>query len=115
MLAERDKYIILKIAKHCKRIQKKTTNNYDEFMGNDDLKEIVCFNLFQIGELVKNLSQNFINVYNDVPWKHIKGMRDRIVHGYGTIDFEIVWNTIRKDIPNLYKYCILVLKKISKQ
>ena len=42
---------------------------------------------------------------NKVPWKQIKGMRDRIGHGYDTIDIEIVWQTSIESIPELKKYC----------
>ena len=75
----------------------------------DDIKEVVCFNLFQIGELANCLSIEFIKEYNKIPWKQIIGMRNRIVHGYDTINLEIVWNTAIESIPELKSYCKEIL------
>ena len=41
------------------------------------IKDVLCFNLLQIGELAKRFEPNFIKEYGNVPWKNIKGMRDR--------------------------------------
>ena len=57
--------------------------------------------MFQIGELANGLSVEFIKEFNKMPWKQIIGMRNRIVHGYDTINFEIVWRTAIESIPEL--------------
>ena len=112
MLSTKDKGRLLQIVKHCRRIEEKITNiDRDEFDINDDIKEIVCFNIFQIGELAKGLSDELVNKYNDMPWKQIKGMRDRIGHGYETIDVDIVWNTAKVNIKELENYCKEILNK----
>ena len=55
MLESRDKRLILKIIEHCARIAEKTDGlNYEQFSEDLDLKEIICFNVFQVGELAKN-------------------------------------------------------------
>jgi len=38
-----------------------------------------------------------------IPWKLIAGMRDRLIHGYDVIDWVEVWNTVRRDIPDLLR------------
>ena len=82
MLGVKDKGILLQIIKRCNRVVEKLSNiSEDEFSLNDDIKEVVCFNLFQIGELANGLSVEFIKEYNKIPWKQIIGMRNRIVHG----------------------------------
>ena len=106
MLNVKDKGRLLQMIKHCTKINTKMRNvSYKEFYNNEDLREIVCFNIFQIGELAKGLSTSFTKQYNEVPWKQIKGMRDIIGHGYGTIDIEIVYNTTKNDIIELSNYC----------
>lgn len=111
MLSIKDKGILLQIIKRCTRVIDKLTDiNEEEFSLNDDIKEVVCFNLFQIGELANGLSNDFIKKYNVIPWKQIVGMRNRIVHGYDTINLEIVWNTATDSIPNLKNYCEEILK-----
>ena len=111
MLSIKDKGILLQIIKRCTRVIDKLTDiNEEEFSLNDDIKEVVCFNLFQIGELANGLSNDFMKKYNVIPWKQIVGMRNRIVHGYDTINLEIVWNTATDSIPNLKNYCEEILK-----
>ena len=110
MLGVKDKGILLQIIKRCNRVIEKVSNvNATEFALNDDIKEVVCFNLFQIGELANGLSVEFIKEYNKIPWKQIIGMRNRIVHGYDTINLEIVWNTANESIPELKSYCKEIL------
>ena len=110
MLGVKDKGILLQIIKRCNRVIEKVSNiNETEFSLNDDIKEVVCFNLFQIGELANGLSIEFIKEYNKIPWKQIIGMRNRIVHGYDTINLEIVWSTAIESIPELKSYCKEIL------
>ena len=102
MLGVKDKGILLQIIKRCNRVTEKVSNvSETEFSLNDDIKEVVCFNLFQIGELANGLSIEFIKEHNKILWKQIIGMRNRIVHGYDSINLEIVWNTVIESIPEL--------------
>ena len=110
MLGVKDKGILLQIIKRCNRVVEKVSNiSVTDFSLNDDIKEVVCFNLFQIGELANGLSIEFLKEYNKIPWKQIIGMRNRIVHGYDTINLEIVWNTSNESIPELKSYCKEIL------
>ena len=116
MLDVKEKGILLQIIKRCNRIIEKTSNiSQNDFSLNDDIKEVVCFNLFQIGELANGLSIDFIKRFNKIPWKQIIGMRNRIVHGYDTINFEIVWNTAMDSIPELMDYCNQIIIYNSKE
>lgn len=111
MLGVKDKGILLQIIKRCNRVLEKVSNVTEiEFSLNDDIKEVVCFNLFQIGELANGLSIEFIKEYNKMPWKQIIGMRNRIVYGYDTINLEIVWNTANESVFKLMEYCKEILK-----
>ena len=70
MLGVKDIGILLQIIKRCNRVIEKVSNiNVTDFSLNDDIKEVVCFNLFQIGELANGLSIEFIKEYNKIPWK----------------------------------------------
>ena len=98
------------IKNHCDRIIEKSNNiNLDEFKLNKDIQDIVLFNLLQIGELSKSLTQEFINKYNKVPWKQIKGTRDVIVHGYESMNYENIYYTMKIDIAKLNDYCVEIL------
>lgn len=67
------------------------------------LVDSVMFRLIQIAENSDKLSTDFKNVNNNLPWREIKGMRNRIVHDYGVVDMTIIYDTITKDIPKMYE------------
>ena len=110
MLTVKEKGIMLYIIKHCKRIEDKVAGiSFDLFLTDEDIKEIVSFNVLQIGELAKNLPASFLEEYPEMPWKSIKGMRDWVAHGYGTISLKEVWKTATNDIKPLREYCERIL------
>lgn len=110
MLEIKEKGLVIYITEHCKRIEKTLADiDEQEFYTNDDVKEIICFNLLQIGELVNKFSDLFYETYPGVPWNKIRGLRNRIVHAYGAIRFDRVWLTASKDIKPLKKYCESIL------
>lgn len=112
MLEIKEKGILENTIHFCLRIEEKMKGvTRQMFDNNEDLKEIVCYNIFQIGEIAKKLSSEFIKKYNEVPWKDIKGMRDWVGHGYCTIDWNTVWETAFNEIIRLRKYCELILKE----
>lgn len=111
MLTIKEIGLLQSIIKHCEKIIEKTKGvSKEDFCINEDLIQIICFNILQIGELAKNFDKQFVQTYNQVPWRLIKGMRDKVAHGYGTIDIDRVWGTAQKDIKPLKEYCLSILK-----
>lgn len=94
---------IKKIRKFVKGIDKK------EFSKNELIQDAIIRNFEVIGEASKKISADFKNVYYDIPWKEISGMRDKLIHDYLGIDIEVIWKTIEQDLPILLKG----LKKIK--
>ena len=85
--------------------------NSKEKLDNDQkLKDSIVRRLEIIGEAVKNIPDNFREKYPKVPWKKIAGLRDIIIHTYFDIDSDIVWDIIKKDLPDL-KQNIQKIKK----
>jgi uncharacterized protein with HEPN domain len=60
---------------------------------------IRCFEV--MGEAVKRLPETFKNQHPSIPWKIVAGMRDRLIHGYDTVDTAVLWRTIKVDDPEL--------------
>lgn len=54
-----------------------------------------------IGEAVKLLSDHSLAAEPQVPWRRIAGMRDRLIHGYSTVDLDIVWRVTQVELPPL--------------
>ena len=81
-----------------------------EFLKNTLVQDATVRNIEIIGEAVKNLPHDFKKKNKDIPWKDIAGMRDRIAHFYFGIDYRLVWDTIKKDIPELKKRIQALIK-----
>ena len=52
-----------------------------------------------IGEAAKNIPDDIRVQYPSVPWREMAGMRDKVIHGYFVVDFEMVWLVIMEDLP----------------
>lgn len=98
-----DTYYLEKLNHHFKRIMTIMENKtYDAFVNDIDAQEICMFNLIQISELTKNLSEKYKKSNPDIPWTDISGLRNRIVHDYGNVVLDIVYDTLTQDIQDLY-------------
>jgi len=73
----------------------------EELENNEVLVDSVMFRLIQISEHSNKLTEDFKLSNSSVPWKALKGMRNRIVHEYGNVDMTVVYDTVKNDIPGL--------------
>jgi uncharacterized protein with HEPN domain len=71
-----------------------TDVTYDQFAGDFRIHYAVVRALEIIGEATKRLPSSLRDEYPTIPWRGMAGMRDRIIHGYDMVDYEIVWNTV---------------------
>jgi len=73
----------------------------------------ICMCFIVIGEEIKRIDrytdEKILTNYPSIPWKNIKGMRDRIAHGYFEIDTDVVFDTLKNDIPPL----LVVVKQMK--
>lgn len=59
------------------------------------------FNLSQMGELVGKLDNTFMEAHGEIPWRAMRGLRNRIVHDYDGVNLRLVWDVIEGDLPEL--------------
>ena len=78
-----------------------TDVTYDQFAGDFRIHYAVVRALEIIGEATKRLPSSLRDEYPKIPWGGMAGMRDRIIHGYDTVDYEIIWNTVKEVIPRV--------------
>ena len=103
-MENKDKEVLLKILKHVEHAMEYASkyNSRETFENDRMCVEATVFNLMQIGELAKvYLSEEAKESIKTIPWKQIYGLRNRIVHGYEGVNFSIVWDTIKEDLPKL--------------
>ena len=117
---EKDYQILRHVIKYCEKIQMTTSafkGKYKNFVDarNYVIRDACCFYLFQIGELARNLSDEFKACNPKIPWKEIRGLRNIVAHKYGTVEFGTIWEIVSDDIPSLNTDCRKILKKHAPQ
>lgn len=85
------------IIKHMKDVDE------DELAHNELLQDSMMFRLIQISDNAKKLSDDFrMREHPTIPWFAMFGLRNRIVHDYGSVDLGIVFETLKISIPELF-------------
>jgi uncharacterized protein with HEPN domain len=85
----------------------------EEFKKSKDTKDATIRRIEIIGEAIKNISKRIRNKYSDIEWKKIAGTRDIMIHAYFNVDLDIIWNIIKKDLPDLKKKIKIILEEES--
>ena len=75
---------------------------------NAVLLDSIMFRLIQISENSLKLTEQFKNQFKVIPWLALKGLRNRIVHDYGNVDYSVIYSTIKDEIPG----CVAELNRI---
>ncbi len=83
----------------------------EAFLSDEMLKRAICMTVINIGELIKNLSENCRREYPAVPWKAIASFRDIAAHKYQTLRMEDVYETVFADFPALRQKIIQILNQ----
>ncbi len=81
---------------------------------NQILVDSIMFRLIQISENSDRLTDNLKTKYNHIPWRAVKGLRNRIVHEYGNVDFGVVYDTVKNDLPELLQKLKEIAEKEEK-
>ena len=101
-MRSKDRIVIQKIISYIDDIEKYVYGlEAKEFLEDKKTITACAFSVSQIGELVKEISEDTLKRYNTIPWNSIKGMRNRIVHDYDNVDLAVLWGTINKSLPEL--------------
>lgn len=74
---------------------------YEAFVEDDKTLSAVVRKLEIIGEAVKQLPDSFTLQHQEIPWKQIAGMRDKLIHFYFGVDPLLVWKTVKNRLPEL--------------
>ena len=75
-----------------------------DFLDDKRTQQAVILNLLILGEAVTKLlnqDEPFAARYPQVPWRSMKGMRNRLAHGYFDINLDVVWDTVQMALPSL--------------
>jgi uncharacterized protein with HEPN domain len=75
--------------------------SFDRFAADETLRRAFVRSLEVIGEAVKNLPEEFRASHSEVEWRSIARMRDRLIHGYFGVDYQLVWDVVQEKLPEL--------------
>lgn len=78
----------------------------DDFLADKRTQQAVIMSLIIIGEAVTKVMDRyaeFAQAHGQVPWRNMRGMRNRIAHGYFDINLDVVWDTVQAALPELLK------------
>jgi len=104
------------ILEAAKRIQDYISGmDYQTFLADLKTRDAVIRNLEVIGEASKNINDDFRNQNPEVQWKEMAGMRDKLIHHYFGINFEVVWTIIKTELPVVDKKLNRILARIASE
>lgn len=87
--------------------------DHHDFTEDDKTVYAVIRSLEIIGEAVKKIPSNLRRGYTGIPWKSLSGMRDKLIHDYMGVSTEVVWKTVKEDIPFVYPMISKMLEEIQ--
>ena len=109
-----DKEFLLDIMEAIKRIDLYTKElSYQDFIQRIETQDAVVRNFEIIGEAVKNTSKKLKTKYNNIQWKEIAGMRDKIIHFYFGVNWDIVWKAAKDSLPELKEKIERILQEME--
>jgi uncharacterized protein with HEPN domain len=73
--------------------------SFEQFASNGQVIDAVVRNFEIIGEAVRNIPKETTMAHSDIPWEKMIGMRNKVIHEYFGIDEEILWKTVKEDLP----------------
>jgi uncharacterized protein with HEPN domain len=84
-----------------------------DFLADETLRRAFVRSLEIIGEAAKKVPEGMRQKYPQVEWRLIAGMRDRLIHGYFGVDFDIVWDVVANKVPALRREIGRILQQES--
>jgi uncharacterized protein with HEPN domain len=78
------------------------TISEEEFLANPLLKKAIIRCLEIIGKATKKVNFDFRIKYSAVPWKEMAGLRDKLIHDYSGVDYILLFQIIKENIPELH-------------
>ncbi len=113
-MSKRAKLYLYDILEAIEAIESYTKNiDFEEFENSRLIKHATIKELEIIGEAVKNIPKEIKDKYPQIPWKNIAGMRDILVHAYFKVDSAIVWEVVKRRLPELKEYIEKIINDLE--
>jgi uncharacterized protein with HEPN domain len=97
----RDRAILESLAGHAKTALDYVGRHGPEWYASDETVDAVMMQITQIAEDARRASDETLATISDIPWKQLKGIREKIVHDYDFVDIEIIRQVVDRSLPDL--------------
>lgn len=90
----------------------------ESFLEDRRTQQAAVLNLMVIGEAaarIVNEHKEFAATHSEIPWAQMRGMRNRMAHGYFAVDLNIVWDTVQSSLPGLQTLVAAALATLKEQ
>jgi uncharacterized protein with HEPN domain len=87
--------------------------SFESFKNDPKTAFAIVRTLEVVGEASNRVPEKLKEKYSDLPWHKIRGLRNRIVHNYDDIDYEIVWNIVKIELPKLIQQIEAIIDEIE--
>jgi|SaaInlStandDraft_3_1057020.scaffolds.fasta_scaffold152099_2 uncharacterized protein with HEPN domain len=98
---KKDEKRLRDILRAIETIESYSISTYEEFVNNGKTQDAILYNLIIIGEAANQISDDFQDQYDLIPWSSMIGTRNIIVHGYDQVKLPIVWEILQRDLVHL--------------
>lgn len=85
----------------------------EQFLQDGTAQRACVRSLEIVGEATKNLPDDFRSAYPDIEWSSLARLRDRLIHQYFGVDYEIVWEIMETKMPELNRLLQVLIKEVS--
>lgn len=89
--------------------------SFTQFEQDERIHYAVVRALEIIGESASKIPQDIQNLYGEIPWREISGMRNKLIHDYFGVDLAVVWQTVKEDLPNLQTQLAAMLRDFGEE
>ncbi|MGC8976463.1 MAG: DUF86 domain-containing protein [Candidatus Ratteibacteria bacterium] len=86
---------------------------FETFIQNEHLKKAFLKSLENIGEAVKKIPKKLKDKYSKINWRNVAGIRDILVHEYFGVNYKVIWETIKEDVPKLKDVIEEIIEKMK--
>jgi uncharacterized protein with HEPN domain len=87
--------------------------SFEDFKRDKKTIYAVVRGIEVMGEAAKKIPKTLKDKYREIPWKKMAGMRDKLIHEYFGVDVEILWETIKDDLPSIKPLVQELLKSMG--
>ena len=87
-----------------------------DFLQDKRTQQAVILNMLHLGEAANRLmieSEDIVSRQPLIPWNQMRGMRNRLAHGYFDINLDVVWSTLQQALPELREQLRVVLQSTN--